>query len=292
MSYFDKWKVKSNIDDKIEIKNFQSKPDETKPKPSKIIDFIKNEKSDIKIIDIPEQLPEMIDYSGPVTIEKIKPKELPQQTLQLVSFLDKQIEKTIYVYTDGSCINNGKKNAKAGIGIFFAENDPRNVSKIVNGKQTNNVAELTAILVAIDILKKEIDEGKRIIIYTDSEYAIKCFTTYGRRLAANGFISKDPIPNLDLIKIGLSKMKSNIILQHIRSHTGKKDQHSLGNEQADLLANKAIGIESKPDKIYLKVSYGNKDQAKEMGAKWDKKRKMWYVHNMGHQAVRIFGTME
>ena len=25
----------------------------------------------------------------------------------------------IFIYTDGSCINNGKPNAKAGIGIYF-----------------------------------------------------------------------------------------------------------------------------------------------------------------------------
>ena len=33
------------------------------------------------------------------------------------------------VYTDGSCINNGKKGSKGGIGVYFGENDERNVSK-------------------------------------------------------------------------------------------------------------------------------------------------------------------
>jgi len=35
----------------------------------------------------------------------------------------------IVVFTDGSCSNNGKDNAKAGIGIYFSENDPRNISQ-------------------------------------------------------------------------------------------------------------------------------------------------------------------
>ena len=48
-----------------------------------------------------------------------------------------------YVYTDGSCHNNGQKNASAGI-IYFGENDDRNVSKKIMGKQTNNAAELKA----------------------------------------------------------------------------------------------------------------------------------------------------
>ena len=33
---------------------------------------------------------------------------------------------------------------------------------------------------------------------------------------------------------------------HIKAHTGKQDEHSLGNEGADELANKAIGNTSCP----------------------------------------------
>ena len=32
------------------------------------------------------------------------------------------------VYTDGSCVGNGKRGAKAGCGVFFGDNDPRNLS--------------------------------------------------------------------------------------------------------------------------------------------------------------------
>ena len=48
---------------------------------------------------------------------------------------------TIIVFTDGGCSHNGSKNAKAGIGIYFGEGDIRNVSKQIQGKQTNNTAE-------------------------------------------------------------------------------------------------------------------------------------------------------
>ena len=41
-----------------------------------------------------------------------------------------------YVYTDGSCSNNGRDNALAGIGIFFGRNDNRNISK-KNRRKTN-----------------------------------------------------------------------------------------------------------------------------------------------------------
>ena len=48
----------------------------------------------------------------------------------------------IIVYTDGACIHNGKKNALAGIGVYFGENDFRNTSSRISGKQSNNTAEL------------------------------------------------------------------------------------------------------------------------------------------------------
>ena len=49
-----------------------------------------------------------------------------------MSFFDKV---DYYVYTDGSCINNGKKTAKAGLGIYFGPDDPRNTHRPIVGKQ-------------------------------------------------------------------------------------------------------------------------------------------------------------
>ena len=33
-----------------------------------------------------------------------------------------------YIYTDGACSNNGRENAKAGIGIYFGKDDKRIMS--------------------------------------------------------------------------------------------------------------------------------------------------------------------
>jgi ribonuclease HI len=90
-----------------------------------------------------------------------------------------------YLYTDGACINNGKENAIAGFGIYFGENDIRNVSKRVQGKQSNNTAELTAIIETFPIIQPDIDLGKKIVIMSDSEYAIKCCTSYGKKIKEN-----------------------------------------------------------------------------------------------------------
>jgi ribonuclease HI len=151
-----------------------------------------------------------------------------------------------YLYTDGSCINNGKDNATAGIGIFFGINDYRNVSKKIEGKQTNNTAELLAIIETFPIIKNDILNKKNITIISDSEYAIKCATTYGEKHYNKNYISN--IPNKELVKLIYETYKdiSNVHFQHIKAHTNNNDIHSIGNMHADRLANQAIGLDNCP----------------------------------------------
>lgn len=205
---------------------------------------------------------------------------------------DKYDKDTIYVYTDGACYNNGSKNAKAGIGIYISDDNINNVSRELTGdKLTNNIAELMAAIEGINIIKKQ--DIKNKVIVTDSEYVIKCATTYGAKLAANDWkTSKDkPPPNVELVKrLYELTNKYKINFKHIMAHTDNKDRHSMGNYNADKLANESIQI-SKPadglfppikkdtDKIiYLNVSFAEKDKAKAKGAKWNPERKKWYIY--------------
>jgi len=147
-----------------------------------------------------------------------------------------------YVYTDGACSNNGKENASAGIGIFFGIDDVRNVSKKIEGKQTNNIAELTAIIETYSIIEKDIMNGKKIAIMSDSEYAIKCVTSYGEKCDKKGW--NMDIPNKELVKkiYELYKNTSNVQFIHIKAHTNNTDIHSIGNDNADKLANLASSL--------------------------------------------------
>jgi len=149
--------------------------------------------------------------------------------------------KTYYAYTDGACSSNGFLGAKAGYGIYFGENDPRNVSKRVEGKQTNNVAELTAIIEAYKIIEQEKEKNNYCIV-SDSKYAIRCATTYGEKCEKNNW--KKDIPNKELVKEAyyLFKGNTNIIFKHIMAHTKNTDIHSIGNSYADELARQALEI--------------------------------------------------
>jgi ribonuclease HI len=155
-------------------------------------------------------------------------------------------EPDYYVYTDGACSNNGMINASAGIGIFFGINDLRNLSQKIEGKQTNNIAELSAIIQTYHIIENDIIQGKKIAIVSDSEYAIKCVSSYGEKCSKKEW--NVDIPNKELVKIAyeMYKDKTNIQFIHIKAHTFNTDMHSVGNDYADKLANVAIGLESCP----------------------------------------------
>ena len=151
--------------------------------------------------------------------------------------------EVIKVFTDGSCSMNGSAKAKAGIGVYFKKGDKRNVSRRINGKQTNNTAELSAVIEVFSVLKDEIKQGKDIIIYTDSEYVIKCCTSYGEKCEKmNWKKKKGEIPNIELVKkaYSLYKQFDNKQLEWIKAHTNQTDELSIGNQGADQLANMSL----------------------------------------------------
>ena len=149
----------------------------------------------------------------------------------------------IDIYTDGACINNGSKLAKAGIGIHFSKRNKikfddvsESLEATDGNKLTNQRAELYAILKALRITK---EVTNHIIIYTDSEYSINCVVRWFASWVSKNKV--DEKKNVDLIRpIHQYYRANNFEFRHINSHTGLQDEHSLGNEEADRLATNAI----------------------------------------------------
>ena len=187
------------------------------------------------------------------------------------------------IYTDGCCKANGKENSIGGYGIYFGENDKRNVSKKLEGFVTNNIAELSSIIHAMFLVK---DLKEKVNIYSDSNYSILCCTSYGKKCYNNFWNNPNdkskPIPNLELVKKAylLAKDLNHISFKYIKAHTGLTDIHSIGNENADRLANESIGYFSNniKKKIYLNVPFQDKDKIKSLDGKWDYKKKKWYIY--------------
>ena len=157
------------------------------------------------------------------------------------------------IYTDGSCINNGKKNAIGGIGVFFGDNDIRNISRLQDGlTHSNQLGELQAIYNALEIS----EDDKNIEIFTDSNYSINCLTKWYKSWEKNNWkttkgkdvIHKELLKNILL----LIKKKQRVKFIHVRSHQPEpNDKQSneydvwYGNYKADELATNAIKNEKK-----------------------------------------------
>lgn len=153
-------------------------------------------------------------------------------------------KKICKVYTDGASRGNGRANARAGFGVYYGDNDKRNVScRLEGSEQTNQRAELTAINVALQRAKT--DKPMRLVILTDSKYSINCFTLWASKWELNGWKNSagQPVKNKDLIQTGRQLLqdlgRSNILVEfkHVKGHA-----NIYGNEMADRLA--TLGADS------------------------------------------------
>jgi ribonuclease HI len=152
------------------------------------------------------------------------------------------------IYTDGACHNNGKRGAKAGIGVFFAPDDARNISARLPGQQqTNQRAELFAVLKALETLyiNRSTYRTKIVFILSDSVYVVdglsRWIYTWERHgwetTVGNTVISKDVFKRAKDMLSALAEDGVFVSFRHVPGHRGV-----CGNEEADKLARKGATL--------------------------------------------------
>jgi ribonuclease HI len=158
------------------------------------------------------------------------------------------------IYTDGSSLNNGRKNSRGAYSAVYPDTPELSFGRPLpsESSQTNQTAELTGILEGVRGLKAQRSlSGVVIRICTDSEYSINCLTKW-----VSGWRKKDwktsegkPVVHRTLLEEILKELEG-IAHQfvHVRAHTGGSDTDSKWNNYADQLANKAA-TEGKECKI-------------------------------------------
>lgn len=128
------------------------------------------------------------------------------------------MDSPISIYTDGACSGNP---GPAGSGVVVIQNDivVHEISQSL-GVGTNNIAELTAIKLALEFLKDY--HRTQVTVYTDSTYSIGILTKTWKAKA-----------NVKLVGSIRELMKpfKRLKLTHVKGHSGHP-----GNERADLLA--------------------------------------------------------
>ena len=114
----------------------------------------------------------------------------------------------------------------------------RNISEALSGpRQTNQRAELTAILRALEIAPQH----RPVVIYSDSTYAINCCKEWAPGWIRNGWRNArgQPVENRDLIQLIVNRMDARHDLgvttdfSWVKGHAGDP-----GNVAADYLANR------------------------------------------------------
>ena len=140
----------------------------------------------------------------------------------------------IVVYTDGSCLQNGRENPRAGVGVFFGPESNNNVSTLLSDKfeHTNNNAEIVAVITALHLCRNQ--GYTSIEIRSDSKFLLVAITEYMPIWKANGWCktNKKPVKNKEVLEeLLLSLQGLTVRWIYVPAHV-----NNSGNNFADFLA--------------------------------------------------------
>ncbi|XP_062934439.1 ribonuclease H1 [Cynocephalus volans] len=138
----------------------------------------------------------------------------------------------VIVYTDGCCSSNGRRRARAGIGVYWGPGHPLNVGIRLPGRQTNQRAEIHAACKAIEQAKAQ--NINKLVLYTDSMFTINGITNWVQGWKKNGWRTssgKDVMNKEDFVELDELTHGMDIQWMHVPGHSG-----FIGNEEADRLA--------------------------------------------------------
>ena len=166
-------------------------------------------------------------YDGSAKIYRAAAKNLePSAEMELLPDVER-IElahppEEVVVYTDGACSGNP---GPMGIGVVVLDRGKRREVSEYLGEGTNNIAELTAVERALDLIP-EAERKRPVAVHSDSTYVIG--------LLARGFKAK---ANAELVERLRAKTRAFPRLRFVKveGHAGVPE-----NERCDALAREAI----------------------------------------------------
>ena len=142
------------------------------------------------------------------------------------------MQKTVEIYTDGSCLGNP---GPGGYGIFMIYNGHEKEMSQGYKLTTNNRMEMLAAIVALESLTRECD----VNLTTDSQYVKQGIESWITNWKKRGWLTsaKKPVKNVDLWKrLDKACSEHNVTWKWVKGHSGNKY-----NEIVDDLARDAAG---------------------------------------------------
>jgi ribonuclease HI len=137
----------------------------------------------------------------------------------------------VEIYTDGACRGNP---GPGGWGALLLAGDNERELSGAEPHTTNNRMELTAVIRALEALKRPIEGA----IYTDSQYVRQGVLEWMPNWKARGWKTADkkPVKNQDLWQA----LDALVVRHKLEWHWVKGHSGNVGNERVDQLANRAI----------------------------------------------------
>ncbi len=129
----------------------------------------------------------------------------------------------ICIYTDGACSGNQNESNVGGWGAILEYKEHR--KELFGGEfdTTNNRMEMTALLSALEALKKE---GQTISVFSDSSYLMNCFREkWYENWNKNNWLTskKTPVENRDLWERLLEQIERHTIsFFRVKGHVNLK----------------------------------------------------------------------
>lgn len=142
------------------------------------------------------------------------------------------MQDVVEIYTDGACKGNP---GKGGWGVVLSF---RGAVKTLHGGETmttNNRMELTAVIRALEALKKP---GCKVLLHSDSKYVLNGIEQWLPGWKQRGWktAARKPVLNQDLWQqLDALSQLHDIDWRWVKGHSG-----DVGNERADELANLGI----------------------------------------------------
>ena len=153
-------------------------------------------------------------------------------------------DEAITVYTDRSCINNGKENAQCGSGIWFDEGSEHNYALRIPGpEQSNQIGEIAAVITALEKVPNYIP----LTIKSDSKYVIEGLTRHLTDWEDQGWINVENRQWFKRAAYLLRRRTARTKFKWVKGHNGEK-----GNEMSDQLAKQGANKHT-PDNITLEI---------------------------------------
>lgn len=141
---------------------------------------------------------------------------------------------TRYFYTDGSCSGNGTEKSYGAWGFIEVQND-KEVYRYSHAEKntTNQRQELFAILNACVYAQFTGSINDKVIIYSDSAYAVNCYNQrWYLRWQKNGWKNskKEPVANKDIWECLIPFYDNpNFSFEKVKGHAGVQWNEEVDN---------------------------------------------------------------